>query len=124
MGAALFFVLLAGSVTIQAHRIELQHRIDQLDADLLAAHEQQRVLRAEVAVAESPERVMEAARGLGMIDPGPVLPLVPTVEPSPAPAVQNPPPAPSPPPDGGPVALGAASDGDESPAAEGPGGGG
>lgn len=82
MGAALFFVLLAGSVTIQAQRIEAQHRIDQLDVDLVEAREQQRKLRAEVAVAESPERVMAAADGLGMVQPASVLPLLP-VQPAP-----------------------------------------
>ena len=69
--------LLAGAVTIQAQRIEAQHRIDQLDIELLDAEELQRELRAEVAVAESPERVMAEALALGMVEPGPVLPLVP-----------------------------------------------
>ncbi len=87
MGSALFFVLLAGSVTIQAQRIEAQHRIDQLDADLLVAREQQRRLRAEVAVAESPERVMVAADGLGMVQPASVLPLLPVLPEPPADAV-------------------------------------
>ena len=76
-GAALFFVVLAGSVAIQAQRIEAQHRLDRIDAELIAAREQQRQLRAEVAVAESPSQVMQAARGLGMVDPGPVVPLSP-----------------------------------------------
>lgn len=75
--AALFFVVLAGSVTIQAQRIETQHRIDQVDADLVAAQDLHRELRADVAVAESPERIMAAANELGMVEPGPVLPLVP-----------------------------------------------
>ena len=90
LSAALFFVVLAGSVTIQAQRIEAQHRIDQLDVELLEAQDLHRELRAEVAVAESPERVMAAARELGMVEPGPVLPLVPpaasteaTVDPAP-----------------------------------------
>jgi cell division protein FtsL len=77
LSAALFFVVLAGSVTIQAQRIEAQHRIDQLDAELLDARDLHRELRAEVAVAESPERIMAAARELGMVEPGPVLPLLP-----------------------------------------------
>ncbi len=92
-GAALFFVVLAGSVAIQAQRIEAQHRLDRIDAELIAAREQQRQLRAEVAVAESPSQVMQAARGLGMVDPGPVVPLSPLpVDPPAAPAE---PPAPA-----------------------------
>jgi hypothetical protein len=87
MSAALFFVVLAGAVTIQAQRIEAQHRIDALDARLLAADEQHRVLRAEVAVAASPERVMQAAAELGMVEPGPVLPLVPPAATDAPPAV-------------------------------------
>lgn len=108
VGAAMFFVLLAGSVTIQAQRIEAQHRIDRLDQRLIAADDQHRELRADVAIAESPQRIMGAAAELGMVEPGPVLPLVPHVDAPPA--------APSPtidPPDGpatvgdGSVALGA-----------------
>ncbi len=71
--------MLAGSVTIQAQRIEAQHRIDRLDQKLVAADDLHRELRAEVAVAESPERIMGAAKDLGMVEPGPVLPLVPVV---------------------------------------------
>lgn len=76
--------MLAGGVTIQAQRIEAQHRIDRLDAALLEADELHRVLRAEVAVAESPEVVMQSAKELGMVEPGPVLPLVPPVPEDPA----------------------------------------
>lgn len=90
LSAALFFVVLAGSVTIQAQRIEAQHRMDQLDAEMLDAQDLHRELRAEVAVAESPERIMDAARELGMVEPGPVLPLLPPVM---APATSVPAPA-------------------------------
>ena len=91
-GAALFFVVLAGSVAIQAQRIEAQHRLDRIDAELIAAREEQRQLRAEVAVAESPSQVMQAARGLGMVDPGPVVPLSP--RPVDPPAIPAAPPVP------------------------------
>ncbi len=108
LSAALFFVVLAGSVTIQAQRIEAQHRIDQLDVELLEAQDLHRELRADVAVAESPERIMAAARDLGMVEPGPVLPLVPpaaTQEGSPAaaPTIESP----------DPVEVGAAASDDE-----------
>jgi hypothetical protein len=84
LSAALFFVVLAGAVTIQAQRIQAQHDIDQLDSALLEADELHRVLRAEAAVAASPERVMRAAEELGMVEPGPVLPLVAPIEAAPA----------------------------------------
>jgi cell division protein FtsL len=82
VGFALFFLLLAGSVAIQAQRIEAQHRIDQLEARIVEAEELNRSLRADVAVAESPDTVMTSARDLGMVDPGPVQPLVPQVTPT------------------------------------------
>lgn len=82
VGFALFFLLLAGSVAIQAQRIEAQHRIDQLEERIVAAEERNRSLRADVAVAESPDTVMTSARELGMVDPGPVQPLVPRVTPT------------------------------------------
>jgi hypothetical protein len=74
---ACFFVVLAGSVTIQAMRIETQHRIDAVDAELARAREDHRRLLARVAAAESPERLLSEARRLGMVDPGPVVPLLP-----------------------------------------------
>lgn len=76
-GAAFFFVVLAGSVAIQAQRIETQHRIDRVEAELQRADELNRRLRTDVAVAQSPERIIDAARALGMVDPGPVVPLLP-----------------------------------------------
>lgn len=79
-GFALFFVVLAGSVAIQAQRIESQHRIDRVQEELVQAERRNRELRADVAVAESPERIMAAANELGMVEPGPVLPLVPEIE--------------------------------------------
>lgn len=77
MSAALFFVVLAGAVTIQVARIEAQQRIDELDRALVEGREQEQHLRAQVAVAESPERITRAARDLGLVEPGPVLPLSP-----------------------------------------------
>ena len=74
---ALFFVILAGSVAIQAQRIEAQHRIDQLDQQLVDAERRQRDLRVDVAVAESPERIMAEAAALGMVAPAMVVPLTP-----------------------------------------------
>ena len=76
LGAVLFFGVLAGSVAIQAERIEGQHEIDRLEAETVAAVERNRALRSEVAVAESPARIMDEARALEMVEPGTPVPLV------------------------------------------------
>ncbi len=78
---------LAGSVAIQAQRIEAQHRLDRIDAELIAAREQQRQLRAEVAVARVAVAVLQAAERSRRVDPGPVVPLSPPpLDPPAAPA--------------------------------------
>ena len=76
LGAVVFFGVLAGSVTIQAQRIEGQHQIDRIEADTVAAIERNRSLRSQVAVAESPARIMAEARALEMVEPGTPVPLV------------------------------------------------
>jgi hypothetical protein len=75
ISALLFFSVLAGSVTIQAQRIEGQHRLDGVRTELESAEQINRALRAEVAIAESPQRVKAEAVRMGMVEPGPVLPL-------------------------------------------------
>lgn len=76
VSSVLFFTVLGGAVGIQAQRIENQHRLDQIELELIEQQELNRQLRADVAVAESPGRIMAAARELGMVEPGPVLPLI------------------------------------------------
>lgn len=78
--AVLFFSVVGGAVAIQAQRVEAQHRIDQLERDIQREMELNRILRADVAVAESPDRIIEAARELRLVPPGPVVPLVPRAE--------------------------------------------
>jgi len=83
----LFFAVLSGAVTIQAYRIQAQHRVDVVQDRLSEAKDRNRRLRAEVAIAESPDRIMAEALAMGMVEPGPVLPLVsttPTTAPEPA----------------------------------------
>ena len=83
----LFFVVLSGAVTIQAYRIQGQHRLDVVQERLTEAQDANRSLRAEVAIAESPDRIMAEALAMGMVEPGPVLPLVsttPSTTPDPA----------------------------------------
>jgi len=84
----LFFAVLSGAVTIQAYRIQAQHRVDVVQDRLSEAKDRNRSLRAEVAIAESPDRIMAEALAMGMVEPGPVLPLVsttPTTAPEPGP---------------------------------------
>lgn len=75
LAAVTFFAVLVGSVAIQAQRIEAQARLDELNEQLVVARDEHRRLRAEVAIAESPGRIMGEATTLGMVEPGPVLPL-------------------------------------------------
>jgi len=92
LGAAvLAFVVLAGAVAIQAERIEAQRTIDRLNRDLVAAEAEQRHLRAEVATAASPARILEAAAELDLMEPAAVVPLTPV-----APAALDRPPSTNP----------------------------
>ncbi|MFM7064831.1 MAG: hypothetical protein ACKO04_15280, partial [Actinomycetes bacterium] len=79
-GTALVFVLLLGVVTISAQRIEGQRRLDTLQTELADLQNTNRELRAAVAQAESPEVVLDHAARLGLVEPGPIVP----VEPGPA----------------------------------------
>ena len=73
--AVVSFSVVGGGVAIQAQRVQAQHRLDELRTELSEAGDEHRVLRAEVAFAESPDRIMAEAREMGMVDPGPVLPI-------------------------------------------------
>lgn len=70
-----FFATLFLSVYVQSLRTEADRSIDSLDQQIREAAEHYLELRAEVAEKETPALVMEQARQLGMIDPGPVAPL-------------------------------------------------
>jgi hypothetical protein len=67
-----FFATLVASVAIQGERIQTQERADQIAARMEAAQERHRDLRVQVAEAESPGHVLDAARALGMVEPGPL----------------------------------------------------
>jgi hypothetical protein len=67
-----FFATLILSVAIQGERITAQDQADRIEARMAAAQERHRNLRVTVAQAESPSRILEAARGLGMVEPGPI----------------------------------------------------
>lgn len=99
LSAGLFFAVLAGSVAIQAQRIEGQHEIDRLESETVAAIELNRSLRSQVAVAESPARIMDEARQLEMVEPGTPVPLVAAGTPEPSADAPAPPTDPVPPTD-------------------------
>jgi len=66
------FAALGLTVYVQGERIQSQEQADMLASRIEQAQIQQRELRVDLAHAASPERVMEAARAAGMVDPGPV----------------------------------------------------
>jgi cell division protein FtsL len=80
----LFFATLVLSVAIQGERIKAQEQADRIEARMAAATERHRDLRVAVAQAESPARILEAARSLGMVEPGPIA-AVPAAVPTPTP---------------------------------------
>lgn len=75
MSVVTFFAVLLLSVMIQSQRIAGQSRLDRISDQMALENARSLDLRAAVAERESPERIMSKARGLGMIDPGPVAPL-------------------------------------------------
>jgi hypothetical protein len=66
-----FFAALVVSVFIQGERIKTQERADKVAARTEQAQDRHRRLRVDVAEAESPVHILDAARGLGMVEPGP-----------------------------------------------------
>jgi len=82
------FGILGTGVAIQASSIGEQDRYDALKVRVEDALDRQRDLRVAVAQAESPGTVLDAARDLGMIEPGVsvAVPAGPTDPPTPPPA--------------------------------------
>ena len=64
------FLLLATAVGLQARQVAGQEHLDTLRARMREATTHQVELRSAVAEAESPAKVLEAAKALGMIEPG------------------------------------------------------
>jgi len=67
-----FFLTLVLAVAIQGKLIRAQERSDRIASRTAVELEPQRDLRVSVAEAESPGRILEAARALGMVEPGPI----------------------------------------------------
>ena len=67
-----FFATLVVSVAIQGERIKTQERADLIAHRMEEAQVEHRDLRVQAAQAESPQQILEAARELGMVEPGPI----------------------------------------------------
>lgn len=65
--------LVALAVGFAAQQVDGQARLDAVREGTREASQRQQHLRAEVAEAESPERILGAAREVGMVEPGPVV---------------------------------------------------
>lgn len=77
---ALLLVVMGLSLFVQGERISIQERSDRLAARIARADERGRELRVQVATAESPERILDQAAAMGMVEPGPAA-AVPAAEP-------------------------------------------
>lgn len=73
--AMAFFVILLLAVSVQSLRAETDRQLDDVNSQIRKDAERNLELRAELAGKESPATIMDQARALGMIDPGPVVPL-------------------------------------------------
>ena len=65
--------LVAAAVGFAAQQVAGQSHLDTTRDGIVEARQDQQELRAAVAEAESPARVLDAARDLGMIEPAPAL---------------------------------------------------
>ncbi len=78
---ALLLLVMAASLFVQGERISIQERSDLLATKIARADERGRELRVQVATAESPERILDQAAAMGMVEPGPAA-AVPAADPS------------------------------------------
>ncbi|MFZ4518790.1 MAG: hypothetical protein ACOYOP_10395 [Microthrixaceae bacterium] len=88
----LLLAVMGGSVFVQGERISVQERSDRLATQIARADERGRELRVQVATAESPERILDQAAAMGMVEPGPAA-AVPAAEPAAASSTAPPVPA-------------------------------
>ncbi|MCB1256199.1 MAG: hypothetical protein KDB26_03795 [Microthrixaceae bacterium] len=73
--AMAFFVILLLAVSVQSLRAQTDRQLDNVNSQIRKEAERNLELRAKLAGKESPATIMDQARALGMIDPGPVVPL-------------------------------------------------
>lgn len=76
LGGLVFFVILLSTVSVQSLRAQTDRQLDLVNKEIRAQTERNFELSARLAKKESPADIEERARALGMIDPGPVAPLV------------------------------------------------
>ena len=95
-GGLLFAATLAGNVGIQAQTTQGQFELERLEATARQRQADYQGLRLEVAQLEAPQRILERARQLGMVEPARITYLTPTTKTS----------TPEPPPGGPPAGAG------------------
>ena len=85
-GGLLFAAVLAGNVAVQAQTTQGQFELERLRAEARARQARYQQLRLRVAELEAPERIVERAGEMGMVEPGKVTYLTPTAKTSAGPA--------------------------------------
>lgn len=78
----LVVAMIAIAVTFQAQRVAGQDTLEAVRSEIRDQSRNQSELRAEVAEAESPARILEGAESLGMVEPAAVV-AVPAPQPRP-----------------------------------------
>ena len=76
--AIALFVAVFGVVVFQAFLVQGQARLDHLNGQIASEQQTSRQLQLKLAQLESPSRIVNAARALGMIDAGDVVYLQPS----------------------------------------------
>lgn len=77
-GALLFAVVLAGNVSVHASTTQGQFELERLQDSARQREAAYQQLRLEVADLQAPDRIVEQARRLGMVEPAKVTYLTPT----------------------------------------------
>ncbi len=78
--AVALFVAVFGVVVFQALLVQGQARLDHLNNQIAQQQAESKQLRLKVAQLDSPERIVNRAAQLGMIDPGDVVYLAPSTD--------------------------------------------
>ena len=95
-GGLLFAAVLAGNVAVQAQSTQGQFELERLEAIARERQARYQQLRLLVAQLEAPERIVERALELGMVEPAKVTYLAPTAKTSAADPAAAPPREPAP----------------------------
>lgn len=79
-GGLLFAATLAGNVAVQAHTTQGQFELERLEASARRRQADYQELRLQVAQLEAPQRILERARQMGMIEQARVTYLTPSTK--------------------------------------------